>query len=102
MTDDNTHKNQVIQTVPNDYHVNNDTFNQNMTDQNQRVNESIQSPDERGSDSVSGSTATPSSDDDILKNTHQMGIGINADLENPKELDLAKDIADAEEYRRTH
>lgn len=91
-----------IQTVPNNYQMNNDTFDQNMEDQNSRVNQSNLSPDERGSNSVSGSTSTPDSDDDVLKNAHQVGIAIDEDLENPQELDLAKNVADAEEYRKTH
>lgn len=82
--------------------VNNDTFRQNIEEMNQISNSSQKSPGERGGDSVSGSTPDLESDDDVLRNAHQMGIAPNADLEHPKELNLAEDINKAERYRKTH
>jgi len=80
----------------------NDTYTQDIADLENKSNTSTKSPNKRGSQSVSGSNASPGSDDDVLENAHQIGIATDADLENPKPLNLAKDVADAEEYRRTH
>jgi len=85
-----------IETESYDKAVDNDTFTQNMLQMKKRTNSSPQSPGERGSNSVSGLTPSPDSDDDVLQNAHQMGIAPDADLEHPKELNIAKDVADAE------
>lgn len=80
----------------------NGTYVQDIAELEDESNTSTKSPNVRGSHSVSGSNASPGSDDDVLENAHKMGIAMNSDLENPKPLNLAKDVADAEEYRRTH
>jgi len=82
--------------------VNNDTFKQDMEELKKLSNSSLESPSERGSNSISGSTPLPTSDDDVLQNAHQMGIAPNEDLEHPKPLNIAKNIDDAERYRREH
>jgi len=87
-----------IKTVSYDKEVDNDTFAQDMEDMK---NQSSQSPSVTGSDSVSGTTPDLESDDDVLQNAHQMGIAPDADLEHPKELNIAKNIDDAEKLRRT-
>jgi len=59
-------------------------------------------PNVKGEQSVSGTTPDPSSDDDTLANAHDMGIGLGEDAEHPQDLNIAKDMADAEAYRRSH
>lgn len=81
--------------------VDNGTLRQDIEELNQKASSSLESPAERGSDWVSGSTPDPSSDDDVLQNAHQMGIAPDADLRNPKELNIAKDVRAAERSRRT-
>ena len=82
--------------------VDNDTFKQDIEEMKQEDNSSLESPGVRGENSVSGSTPDLESDDDTLQNAHRMGIAPDADLENPTELNIAKDINDAEEYHRKH
>jgi len=82
--------------------VDNDTFKKDIDELQSKANSSPTSPSMRGGNSVSGSTPLPKSDDDTLQNAHQMGIAPNSDLEHPTELNLAKDIKSAEEYRKTH
>jgi len=82
--------------------VDNNTFQQDMKELDIEANQSTMSPGQRGSNSVSGSTPDPESDDDVLENAHQVGIAPDADLENPTELNIAKDVAESEEYLRTH
>ena len=53
-----------------------------------------------GEQSVSGDMADPESDDDTLLNSHQMGLRLDEDYENPQPLDIARDVASAEAYRR--
>lgn len=81
--------------------VDNDTFKQDMEELKEKANSSLESPGERGSNSISGSTPDLESDDDVLQNAHQMGIAPNADFEHPTELNIAKDIDDAEKSRKT-
>lgn len=82
--------------------VDNDTFKQDIEEMNQEDNSSLKSPSVRGENSVSGSTPDLESDDDTLQNAHRMGIAPDADLEHPTDLNIAKDINDAEEYHRKH
>ena len=82
--------------------VDNDTFNEDMEELREEDKSSPESPSERGSYTVSGSTPDPESDDDVLQNAHDMGIAPDADLEHPKELDLEKDVEKANKYRETH
>lgn len=95
-------KTKKLKIVSYDEPVDNDTFKQNIEEMNQSENISLESPGERGNNSVSGSTPDLESDDDTLLNAHQMGIAPNADLENPKELNISKNLNDAEKYQRTH
>lgn len=86
-------------TISYDKAVDNNTFEQDMEDMK---SQSTQPPSVTGNNSVSGSTPDLESDDDVLQNAHQMGIAQDADLEHPKELNIAKDVDDAEEFQRTH
>lgn len=58
------------------------------------------SPSILGEQSVSGDMADPESDDDMLLNSHQMGLRLDEDEDNPQELNIAADIAAAERSRR--
>lgn len=60
------------------------------------------SPANVGSQDISGDMPDPSSDDDVLENAHNMGIGLDEDSGHPKPLDIGGDIDKAEEYKRTH
>lgn len=80
--------------------VDSGTFKQDMEELKQKDNSSLKSPNERGSSSISGSTPDLESDDDVLQNAHQMGIAPNADFEHPTELNVAKDIDEAERSRK--
>lgn len=99
MSDDNNKSNNP-DVVSYDEPVDNDTFAQDMEEMNQEDNSSLESPSERGEHSVSGSNADLESDDDTLENAHRMGIAPKADLEHPTELNIAKDIEEAEEARK--
>lgn len=60
------------------------------------------SPEEAGEQSVSGDMPTPDSDDDTLANAKAVGTQLDEDEEHPEEIDIARDIDEAEEYTRTH
>jgi hypothetical protein len=60
------------------------------------------SPAQAGEQSVSGSTPDPTADDDTLETAHAMGQQLGEDEEHPQELDIARDIDEAEESIRTH
>lgn len=100
MTNSN-HKKNRQQTECYDEPVDNGTFQQNIDELNDEANTSVKSPSTRGSNSVSGSTPDLESDDDVLENAHAMGIAPDVDFENPKELNIAKDIENAEKSRRS-
>jgi hypothetical protein len=57
-------------------------------------------PEVLGELSVSGDMPDPESDDDTLLNSHEMGLRLDEDYENPLPLDIARDIAAAEAARR--
>ena len=99
MTHLNDKTNQQI-TKSYDKPVDNGTFEQDMDELERKANSSLKSPSDRGIREISGSTPDPESDDDVLENAHAMGIAPNADFENPTELNLAKDIEEAEKLRR--
>ncbi len=92
-------KKPIVETY--DKPVDNGTFKQDMEELKEKANSSLESPSERGSNSISGSTPALESDDDVLQNAHQMGIAPNADFEHSTELNIAKDIDDAEKSRKT-
>jgi len=71
-----------------------------MEELRKKANSSLKSPSVRGNNSISGSTPGLESDDDVLQNAHQMGIAPNADFQNPKPLNIAEDINNAEKSRR--
>lgn len=50
--------------------------------------------------SVSGNMADPESDDDVLLNSHQVGLRLDEDYDDPKPLNMAADVAAAERSRR--
>lgn len=60
------------------------------------------SPESVGEYDESGSAPDPDSDDDVTEAAQDMGIGLDADPEHPKELNIADDIDKAEEYQHTH
>lgn len=60
------------------------------------------SPSVIGEQSLSGDMPDPESDDDVLENAHAVGLALEEDEEHPKPLNIAADINNAEEYRKTH
>lgn len=58
--------------------------------------DSILSPERQDEISISGSMPDPDSDDDTLKNAHQVGEQVTEDLEHPKTIGLDRDINKAE------
>lgn len=54
-----------------------------------------------GEHTVSGSSPDPVSDDDTLRNSHEVGLRLDEDYEHPKELNIAADVAAAERRRRS-
>ena len=63
------------------------------------------SPANRGELSESGSTPDPGSDDNALDNAHEVGeqLGDSDEGEGKRqEVDIARDVNEAEEYIRTH
>lgn len=57
-------------------------------------------PSVAGEQSVSGDNPDPESDDDVSQNAADMGIGLDADDEHPKELDIASDVDKSEEEQK--
>lgn len=49
-------------------------------------------PQIEGEASVSGSMPDPESDDDTLKNAHQMGLQRGEGYDNAEELNIARDV----------
>jgi len=74
----------------------------NSDENNNRQYVSPTPPSVQGETSVSGDMPDPESDDDTLANAQYMGQQAGEDVEHPKELDLARDLDEAEEYIRTH
>lgn len=93
-------KNTNFKPISLDKPTDNDTFNQNIDELQHKFNSSKNSPNLLGSDSISGSTPSLESDDDVLRNAHQVGLAPDEDLENPQELNIAKDIDSAERLRK--
>jgi hypothetical protein len=59
-------------------------------------------PENLGEQSVSGTTPDPSADDDTLENAHSVGTQLDEDEEHPEEIDVGRDMDEAENYLRTH
>lgn len=57
------------------------------------------SPNLQDEEDISGSAPSPDSDDDVLENAADMGIGID-DQERVRELNIANDVELAEKSRR--
>lgn len=53
-----------------------------------------------GEQSLSGDMTDPEADDDMLAASHQVGLRLDEDSENPQELDIAGDVAATERDRR--
>lgn len=59
-------------------------------------------PENVGEQEVSGSETDPNSDSDSLANAQAVGTQLDENSENPEELDIARDIDEAEEHIRSH
>lgn len=57
-------------------------------------------PESRDQQSASGTIPDPESDDDVLLMSQQVGLRVDEDEENPQELDIAKQIEEAERAHR--
>lgn len=55
-----------------------------------------------GESSVSGSMPDPESDDDTLKNAHDMGLQRGENYDNSEPLDLSRDVDTNEKYQQNH
>ncbi len=55
-----------------------------------------------GETSNSGDMPDPDSDNNTLENVQNMGMQQDEDSENPKPVDLGRDVDEAEEYLKTH
>ncbi len=62
----------------------------------------VDSDDDTGTQSESGSNPDLESDDNMLDNEHDVGLANDADEDNPKPLNIGHDVNDAEEFHRTH
>ncbi len=61
------------------------------------------SPEREDEMSVSGSMPDPESDDDVLKNAHDMGLQRGETFNSkPQELDLDRDLDSNDDYAKTH
>lgn len=60
----------------------------------------LKSPSVQGEEAVSGDDPDPESDDDTLSNAHAVGQQLGEDLEHPQEIDIARDIDNAEKAYR--
>lgn len=61
--------------------------------------EALEDSSDEGGESVSGEMADVDSDDDLLLNSHAVGLRLDEDEDNPQPLDIAADIAAAEAER---
>lgn len=57
-------------------------------------------PSVLGEQAISGDMPDVESDDDMLLNSHGVGLRLDEDYENPKPLDIARDVNAAESNRR--
>ena len=77
-----------------------DTAAEDESEQAELDNQGTATIEDRDEVDISGTTPDPESDDDVLENAHQVGVGLDEDLENPEELDISKDVERAERYHR--
>lgn len=59
-------------------------------------------PQLEGEASVSGNMPDPESDDDVLKNAHDMGLQRGETYDNAQSLDEARDVNSNEKYQHDH
>lgn len=59
-------------------------------------------PQLEGEESVSGSMPDPESDDDVLKNAHDMGLQRGETYDNAEIVDLGRDVDANERYQQDH
>lgn len=60
------------------------------------------SPERLGEQSVSGHMPDPESDDDTLKNAHQMGLQRGETYDNAKDLNISRDVDSNEKFQQDH
>lgn len=60
------------------------------------------SPERLDEQSVSGSMPDPESDDDTLKNAHQMGLQRGETYDNAKDLDISRDVDSNAKFKQDH
>ncbi|GEM_PF-6738239 len=77
-----------------------DTAAEDEAEEAELDNQGTETVEDRDENDISGTTPDPESDDDVLENAHQVGVGLDEDLENPEELDISKDVERAERYHR--
>lgn len=73
-----------------------DAFRNSTSD----MNDDTRSPQDIGETSVSGSIPDLESDDDMLENSHEVGLRLDEDEDNPQELNIAADVEAAEKLHR--
>jgi len=95
LPDEKGHSDDVTLDTP----VDTGTLQEDLKKLGNASNTSVNSPNFRGSHSALGSQPAPESDDDVLKNAHEMGIAPNASTDKVTPLNLAKDLEDAEKNR---
>lgn len=74
-----------------------DTFAEDI---NEYVKKTPEGELDQGESEPGGDTPDPESDDDLLEAEHRIGHQPEEDLENPKPLNIAKDVEEAEKERR--
>ncbi|MBP7832886.1 MAG: hypothetical protein KA035_03895 [Candidatus Levybacteria bacterium] len=80
-----------------------DVISLEQLEQEEKPEKEFQSPQMEGESSVSGSMPDPESDDDTLKNAHDMGLQRGETFNSqPQELDIAKDIDSNEKHSQDH
>ncbi len=80
-----------------------DVISLEQLEQEEKPEKEFQSPQMEGESSVSGSMPDPESDDDVLKNAHDMGLQRGETFNSqPQELDIAKDIDSNEKHSQDH
>lgn len=84
-------------------HLNEDADNLLLELMDDAANDTISEsspPEVLGEQSISGDMPDPESDDDTLMVSHQVGLRMDEDYDNPKPLNIAADVAAAERSRR--
>lgn len=64
------------------------------------VDQVIPTPQTIGEQSASGHMPSPQADDDLTEAAHQVGLHLNDSLEEPEELDIGKEVNEAERIHR--